>query len=306
MQGSGVARELRRQARLTWSRAELAQYDDFAVYSPQPGALAIDAFRAAFDAAPERMFEMLPRLVNAADAPLRRQARRIAARIIVREARSRAIGAYGAGRMISEPLDPDGELDIDASLEAVLLARAGRTAGPPQLVARAWRRPRTAVSLIVDTSGSMSSGGIGNAALAAAAIALRAGIDFSVVVVSDRALILKAQGSHRPIERVIDDLLTLQSYGWTNLAIGLDAARAQLARAPGGGRRIAILLSDGRANRGGDPLQAARALDTLHVVSTSDVGDAGCALAAAGRGRAVRIDGRQEIVSALCALLAEV
>jgi hypothetical protein len=50
VQGSGVARELRRRARLTWSRAELAQYDDFAAYSPQPGALAIDAFRAAFDA----------------------------------------------------------------------------------------------------------------------------------------------------------------------------------------------------------------------------------------------------------------
>jgi len=306
VQGSGVARELRRRAQLTWSRAELAQYDDFAAYSPQPGAIAIDAFRAAFDAGPDRMFEMLPRLANAADAPLRRRARRIAARIILREARSRATGAYGAGRMASEPLGPDGELDIDASLEAVLLARAGRTGAQPQLAARAWRRTRTAVSLIVDTSGSMSDGGIGNAALAAAAITLRAGIDFSVVAVSDRALIIKAQGSNRPIERVIDDLLTLQSYGWTDLAVGLNAARAQLARAPCGGRRIAILLSDGRANRGGDPLQAARALETLHVISTSDVGDAGRALAAAGRGRAVHIGGGREIVPALCALLAEV
>jgi Mg-chelatase subunit ChlD len=306
VQGSGVARELRRQARLTWSRAELAQYDDFAAYSPQPGAFAVDAFRAAFDTSPERMFEMLPRLAKAADPPLRRQARRIATRIIVREARARATGAYGAGRMTSEPLGPDGELDIDASLEAVLLARAGRMSVPPQLVAQAWRRPFVAVSLIVDTSGSMSDGGIGNAALAAAAIALRSGIDLSVVVVSDRALILKAQGSHRPIERVIDDLLTLQSYGWTNLAVGLNAARAQLARAPGGSRRVAILLSDGRANRGGDPLQAARALDTLHVVSTSAARDGGRALAAAGRGRAVHINEQHEIVSALCALLANI
>jgi Mg-chelatase subunit ChlD len=306
VQGSGLARELRRRAQLTWSRAELAQYGEFTAYSPEPGVIAVDAFRAAFDASPAAMFEMLPRLAKAADAPLRRQARRIAARIILREARSRATGAYGAGRLTAEPLGPDGELDIDASLEAILLARAGRTAAPPQLVARAWRRPPTAVSLIVDTSGSMSGGGIGNAALAAAAITLRVGIDFSVVVVSDRALILKAQGSQRPIERVIDDLLTLQSYGWTDLAIGLNAARAQLARAPGGGRRIAILLSDGRANRGGDPLQAARALDTLHVVSTADSGDAGRALAAAGRGRAVYIDSGGEIVSALCTLLAEI
>ncbi len=306
MQGNGVARELRRRAQLTWSRAELAQYGEFTTYSPQPGAIAIDAFRAAFDAGPAQMFEMLPRLAQAADAPLRRQARRIAARIIVREARSRDTGACGPGRLTREPLGPDGELDIDASLEAVLLARAGRMAAPPRLIAQAWRRPRTAVSLIVDTSGSMSGGGIANASLAAAAIALRVGIDFSVVVVSDRALILKAQGSHRPIERVIDDLLTLQSYGWTDLAIGLNAARAQLARAPGASRRIAILLSDGRANRGGDPLQAARALDTLHVVSTMEAGDAGRALAAAGRGRAVCVDARGEIVSALCSLLGEI
>jgi hypothetical protein len=67
--------------------------------------------------------------------------------------------------------------------------------------------------------------------------------------------------------------------------------------------RIAILLSDGRANRGEDPLRAARALDTLHVVSTAAAGDAPRALASAGHGRAVRVAGPHDIVPALTALL---
>jgi Mg-chelatase subunit ChlD len=305
VRGGAAAREVARERRQTWSRAELAQDPDFGAYSPQPGTFETAAFRAAFAARPERTFEMLPRLAQAADAPLRRAARRIAARIILREAQSRAGGAYGAGRLTPAPLGPDGDLDLDASLEAALLARAGRAAAPPDLVSREWRRPRTSVCLIVDASGSMSGTAIANAALAAAAIALRAGPDFSVVVVSDRALILREQGSNRPIAAVIDDLLTLRSYGWTNLAAGLCAARAQLARTSDA-RRVAILLSDGRANRGADPLPAARALVTLHVLSTSTGEDAGRALATAGRGRAVRIADWLELVPALCALLAAV
>lgn len=302
MQGGDLARELRRRARSTWSRAELAQDPAFGAYSPRPGAFDGAAFRAAFEACPERGFELASRLANAADAPLRRQARRIAARIILRHARA-AGGTYGAGRLRREPLGPDGDLDLDASLEALLLARAGGSWALPDLVALTWERPRVAVCLVVDTSGSMSGGGLGHAALAAAAIAWRAGIDLSVVAVSDRALILKAQGSPRPIERVIDDLLSLQSYGWTNLALGLDAARAQLAHAAAGSRRIAILLSDGQANRGGDPLRAARALDTLHVVTTAHAAEAGRTLASAGRGRAVRIERSGDIAPALDALL---
>ncbi len=303
MQGGEVARELQRERRNVWSRAELAQDPDFIAYSPRPGTLELPAFRAALTARPERTFAMLPRLAKAADAPLQRAARRIASRIILRDARSLAGSTYGGGRLAREPLGPDGDLDLDGSLDAVFLARAGRTAVAPDLFAQVWRRPRTSVCLIVDTSGSMSGAGIATAALAAAAIALRARTDFSVVVVRDRALILRDHGSNRSIEAVIDDLLTLRSYGWTNLGAGLCAARAQLARAVGS-HRIAILLSDGDSNRGADPLPLARRLETLHVVSTAGTGSACRALASAGHGRAVCIEAPHDIVPALGALLA--
>ena len=302
LQGSQVARALGQERRHQWSRAELSQFDGFAHYSNEPGRFDAEAFGRAMGSSSERLFEMLPRLANAADAPLQRQARRIAARIILREAQGRPGSAYGAGRQVLAVAQPDGELDVDASIEPMLRARVGHAVGERELLSRVWRRPSAAVCLIVDTSGSMGGSRLASAALAAAAIALRAGADYSVVAASDRALILKGQGSARPIERVVDDLLSLRSYGWTDLTLGLRAARLQLARSAQS-RRIAVLLSDGRWNRGGDPLPAARALDVLHVVATAGRSETCRELAVAGRGRVVDVDRVDDIVPALRALL---
>jgi Mg-chelatase subunit ChlD len=304
LQGVDVGRALAAERRHKWSRAELAQFPGFDQYSPQPGSFDREAFRVAMGLGNERTFEMLPRLAKAADVPLQRHARRIAARVILREAQARSGGVYGAGRRKLAPFSPDGDLDIDASIEGLLRVRTGHPIDQHELMAQVWRRPDPAVCLVVDTSGSMSGSRLANAALAAAAIALRAGADYSVVAVCDRALIVKDQGSLRPIDRVVDDLLGLRSYGWTDLALGLRAARAQLARSARN-KRVAVLLTDGRWNRGADPLPGARALDVLHVLATAGRADTCRELAAAGRGRVEDIAGVEDIVRALHAVLSD-
>ena len=81
-----------------------------------------------------------------------------------------------------EPAADAGDLDVDASLDAVLEARAARR--PPNLddlTVRSWHRPGTALCLLVDRSGSMRGERLAAAAVAAAAVAYRNAPDCSVV-----------------------------------------------------------------------------------------------------------------------------
>ena len=81
----------------------------------------------------------------------------------------------GVGRIDTAPYQPDaGDLDFDASSEAIVEARAAQAGvDPERLRVRRWVQPRTAVCLLVDRSGSMSGRPLATNAVAAAAVAFR-------------------------------------------------------------------------------------------------------------------------------------
>lgn len=275
----------------------------FQKLSSDPGRFDRDALSQAMAEDPEMILDLLPHLAKASDGVLRRIARQVAGRLIVRFAEEAAGAAAGDGKWRSGRWTPGAELDLESALEDVLIAR---TLGLPldvgELRARTWQRRPTAVCLVVDTSGSMGSDRLAAAAVATASLALRAPADFSVVSVSDKALVLKAQGSTRPAEAVLDDLFGLRSHGWTDLSLGLRAARAQLAQSTAT-RKMTLLLTDGQANRGADPTIEAARLDLVHVIVPGAVNAACAAIARAGRGRVAVITGLADTPGAISALL---
>lgn len=267
--------------------------------SPEVGGLDETAFEEALDADPDAALGLLADMSGATDEGLRRLARRLAGRVVVRLGRTGPARERGTGRLRRVPLAPGGELDVDASLEALLHAQARGTAPAPEdLRATVWGRSSVALCLLVDRSGSVGGERLASAALAAAAVALRAPDDHSVLVFADRVLVLKAQDERRPVDDVVGALLRLRGHGTTDLHLALDAARRQLARSTAT-RRVVVLLSDGRPTAGADPLPAARALDELVVVAPA--GDAAQARLLAAQAGAVfeELAGPSDVARAL-------
>ncbi|MEZ5383427.1 MAG: VWA domain-containing protein [Microthrixaceae bacterium] len=250
------------------------------------GVLDEGAFDALVDDDPDAAMGLLADLVGATDAALARLATRLAGRISTELARTGPPQRPGRGvgrlRRRSAAL-ASGDIDLEASLDAVLAGRA--TGSPPsvdELVVAAWERPGTALSLVVDRSGSMLGPRLATAAVTAAAVMLSRPHDASVLAVAQEALVLRAQGSARAAEAVVGDLLILRGHGVTDLSLGLAAAQQQLDRSDAR-RKVCILLSDCRATAGPPPERAARNLEELAIVAPADdLADAEALSAATG------------------------
>lgn len=253
---------------------------------------------------PDAAVALLADLAGATDERLRLLARQVAARVVVDLARVGGHGHRGVGRLVSRRWDrAEGDLDLDASLEGIVRARAASE--PPTadaLHVSSWHRPDTALCLVIDRSGSMEGERLAAGAVAAAAVATRCGSDCSVIAVAEHAIVVKGQGDDRPAELVVDDLLRLRGFGVTDLELGLRAAASQLERS-GAARRLTLLLSDCRATTGPDPLDAACALDELAILAPAeDCADAE-QLAAASGARLALVEGPSSVADALAALL---
>lgn len=241
---------------------------------------------------PDATLGLLADLTGATDERLRRKARELAGRLAVDLGRTGPVRRRGVGRLREVAADrTTADLDLDRSLDALLAAR-GRGEMPDlgELRAQEWGRPDLALCLVVDRSGSMGGERLATAAIAAAACVLRAPTDVSVLAFSDRVLVVAAQGSDRPVDAVVDDLLCLRGHGPTDLALALRAARRQLDRSDAR-RRVTVLLSDGRPTLGGDPAGDAAALDELVIVAPADDHDDARALAEAAGGRWLTLTG---------------
>jgi Mg-chelatase subunit ChlD len=246
---------------------------------------------------------LLADLTGATDPKLRDLARRLAGRLVVEVARGGRPRRRGVGKLEVRRLDESGgDLDLDASLDALTVAEAsGQVPDLDEVKVRAWAKPGTALCLVVDRSGSMGGERLAAAAVAAATVAWRSPDDYSVLTFSRDVLAVKSQDVFRPPERVVDDLLRLRGFGTTDLALGLRVAGEQLERSRAA-RKVTVLLSDGRATVPGDVAGAARALEELVVVAPAGDTDDAERLAWEGGGRCLGLIGP----SAIPAVFAEV
>lgn len=286
------------------SRRELATNPLFEEVSADLGELDESALQDALAADADEALALLAEMSRATDSRLRELARSLASRLFLDLARQEPADAPGIGKMTPMSYRPDrGDVDVDGSLDELVAARAGRRAiDVDEVVVRAWAQPATAWCLVVDRSGSMHGEPLATAALAAAAIAARAGTDYAVLSFARDVIAPKAIWEVRSTDDVIDRVLALRGHGTTDVAGALLAAGAQL-RASSAPRQVAVLLSDCRATEPGDLVGAARTLDELVIVAPEgDSGDAEVLAAAVGA-KWTTVGGPGTIVAALARVL---
>jgi len=256
------------------------------------------------DERPDETMALLADLTGATDPKLRELARRLAGQLFLDLARRGPIRPRGVGRLSTRRYRPDaGDLDIDASLDAVIAARAQRRAvDVDDLRVRSWATPQTAVCLLVDRSGSMGGEPLATAALAAAAVAWRAPDDYSVLSFGRDVVAAKSQDVDKPSESVVDAVLALRGFGTTDVAGAIMAAHDQLARSTAG-RKITVLLSDCRATVDGDAVVAAAHVGELVIVAPHGDAEEAGELAAMTGARLTTVTGPSDAAAALARVL---
>lgn len=258
-------------ARRTVSRRELARDERFADVSPEVGVVDEAAFDQLYDTDPDVALALLADMNTATDRRLRDLAGRLAGRVVLEAASDVAASRTGVDQLVRRPLrSAEGDLDLDASLDAIHRARrAGVAPDADELVVQTWQRSETALCLLVDRSGSMHGARLATAAVAAAAVVLRAPLDCSVVAFAEDAIVVKSQSEPRAPEAVVGDLFRLRGSGVTDVALALRAAQGQLHRSRAS-RRLTLLVSDCRPTTGGSPLADAATLDELVLLAPED------------------------------------
>jgi hypothetical protein len=118
-------------------------------------------------------------------------------------------------------------------------------------------------------------------------------------------VLLKLGAPVRPL-RLLDELLAIPARGLTNVGFPLQVAARELARKPTRDARV-VLLSDCVHNAGPDPRPFAARLPRLDVLLDT-VGEhdreLGRELAAAGRGRLLRVRHHRDVAPALSRVFA--
>jgi hypothetical protein len=302
-EGADAEAALTASRRRTISRRELARRPRFEQVSPEVGQIDEAAVEQGLIDDPDATLALLADLTAATDHQLRLLAQRLAARIVVDLARRGPSRRRGVGRLVEHPYRPDGgDLDLDASLDAVVEARSANAAvDVERLRVRSWSTPQTALCLLVDRSGSMGGKPLATAALAAAAIALRNPMSYSVLAFERDVVVVKSQDGSKSAVRVVTDVLALRGHGTTDLAGALRAAGRQLAGSQAG-RRVVVLLSDCRATVEGDAVTAAIALPELVVIAPSGDQVEAAAFTQQCGARLATVDGPSTVIDALTAL----
>ena len=212
---------------------------------------------------------LLADMTRATDARLRELARRLAGRLMLDVARRGRGAPRGIGRIADRAVPTRRRRPRRRRQHRRDRRGAGRPARPSTSSgcgSARWVQPRTAVCLLVDRSGSRAARPLATNAVAAAAVALRAPDDFSVVSFAKDSVVVKSQDGPTPVETVVDGVLRCAGTARPTSPAALAVAGQQLARR-NAGRKIDVLLSDCRATEPGDVVVAAAALEELAIVA---------------------------------------
>lgn len=253
---------------------------------------------------------LLRDLARATDPALRARARQLAASLLIPATRTRGHSRPGGSARIGTLRKNGVDLDIDATIERMV---DKNSLTEDDLRWRGWLRPGRCVVIVVDASGSVNGRPLETAVVTAAALAgrLDVGDELAVVAFWSKVLVLRHLGEISPPATVIERLLALRSGDTTDLAGGITAGLAELASGRTA-RKDVIVITDGMANEGGDPVLAAGSARScgarLHVLALSGHEDSAFAcerLAEAGGGLLARLERPGQAVSAVAAILGE-
>ncbi len=225
-----------------------------------------------------------------------------AIRVILDRAREMLRHAARPTHGVVDSFPAEGELDLEATLENT------RPWQPKDLVLTRIEPREADVVAVLDMSLSMTGEKIALVALATAILALK--LDpIGVVAFDTVAHELAVVGEPVPAKELVRRVLEVPAQGYTNIDAGLKMARDQLMRSTRR-ERVAILLSDGIANVGNDPVERAGQLPRLHVVQIGPddrQGTRACkGMAAAGRGRLYRATTYSQLPEVVHRLMREV
>ncbi len=200
-------------------------------------------------------------------APLRRKAREAAIDAILRRARDLLRHAARPVALAEHAWPGPGELDLERSLEAGFLGVSGLVR-PEQL--RLTQQSPRALALVTILDMSLSMTGEKVALIAVAVAILRLKLEKVGVVVFDttahRLVGVEEELSPREVVRRV---LEVPAQGYTNIEAGLERALIEL-RSGRERDRVGLLLTDGLANVGRNPVPVARRFPRLHVVHLGD------------------------------------
>jgi Mg-chelatase subunit ChlD len=234
------------------------------------------------------------------DPVVLRRAREIAARLALPRPPRRLAPRRGTGELASVAWRGSGDdLDLDRTLDQVLTEPRPRD---EDFVVREFIRPRRAVVLLVDVSGSMRGERVRTAAATVGALAAEFTRDaLAVVAFAADATLLKGLVEHAAPGRLLDTMVRIPAKGLTNVAFPLEVAREQLAGSPLREARV-LLLSDCVHNAGPDPRPWAARLPRVDVLlDSSDEHDLdlGRDIARLGRGRLAVIREHRQVGPAI-------
>jgi Mg-chelatase subunit ChlD len=222
---------------------------------------------------------------------LKAYARRLATAAVLRRA-WRLVGPIRrATRPVLAVMDEPfrGELEVEATLENVAGKRFPER--DDWIVERREDREQQLI-LMMDASLSMAGENLAVAAVAAAVLALKMrSEDLSVVVFENVARAVSHLEERGDPEQIVTRLLSEPARGYTNIEAALRLGGREIGRGRNP-RKAGLLITDGVATAGGDPLPAADAFPRLHVLLTEDykMDPALCErLAAIGRGEVFRV-----------------
>lgn len=301
---------LREHGARTMNRAELEyRHPQLDRFSPEPGELDIDALERAAGHDLDDTLELLIDLAKATDASIRLAARQLARRLVIRPPHAVDGDRTGASRLTTVD-DPYAGVDLDLDATLSRLDQHPRLRADDVRV-RAWRSPATAYVLLVDASGSVAGRRIATALVTAAAMAARMRPDDELAVVAfwSTAVVLRPVRSIASTADLVGALLTLRGGGTTDLALALRTGLRQ-AGAARARRRELVLLTDGIATAGLDPLSVASAapaaggrLHVLGLAADEDSRRACLALAGAGGGRYAELSSTSRAAAAVADVL---
>jgi len=200
----------------------------------------------------------------ATDPVVLRRAHQIAARLALPRPPRRVATRRGPGELMSRSWrGPADDIDLDGTMEAVLATPRPRD---EDIVVREFVRPRRALVLLVDVSGSMRGERLQTAAATVGALAREFARDSLAVLAFAADATWLCGLTDRPApERLLDAMLRIPARGLTNLAFPLQVARDELAGSCLRDARV-LLLSDCVHNAGPDPRPWAARLPRVDVL----------------------------------------